>query len=65
MMNSDKKTKDTYKLGDRFLKTANFQSHIRKFADKKTAYNEVRLYLIINILIIINYNISKILITKF
>jgi hypothetical protein len=26
------------------LKTANFQSHIREFADKKTAYNEVCLY---------------------
>ncbi len=38
-----KKTKDAYKLWYRFLKKAYFQSHIRKIADKKTAYNKFRL----------------------
>jgi len=40
-----KKTNDHCKLEDRFQKKAIFQSHIRKFPDKKTAYNEGRLYL--------------------
>jgi len=39
-----KKTNDHCKLEDRFQKKAIFQSHIRKFEDKKTAYNEVCLY---------------------
>ncbi len=34
----------TAKIEDRFLKKAIFQSHIREIADKKTAYNEGRLY---------------------
>jgi len=45
-MNSHiKKTNEHCKLEDRFQKKAIFQSHICKFADKKTAYNEGRLYL--------------------
>ncbi len=40
-----KKTYDHCKLEDRFQKKAIFQSNIRKFADKKTAYNEGRLYM--------------------
>ncbi len=39
-----KKTKDYHKLEDRFQKKAIFQLHICKIADKKTAYNEGRLY---------------------
>jgi hypothetical protein len=39
-----KKTKVDCKLEDRFYKKHHSQSHIREFADKKTAYNEVRLY---------------------
>jgi hypothetical protein len=39
-----KKTMDAYKLRDRFLKKAYFQSHILKITDKKTSYSEVRLY---------------------
>jgi hypothetical protein len=39
-----KKPKDTHKLGERFLKKANFKSHICEIADKKTTYNEGRLY---------------------
>jgi hypothetical protein len=41
---ANKKTTDDYKIGERYLKKANFNTHIRKIADKKTAYNEVRLY---------------------
>jgi len=33
------------KLEERFQKKAIFQLHIREIADKKTAYNEGRLYL--------------------
>ncbi len=44
-----KKTKDAYKLGDMFLKKAYFQSHLCKIADKKPAYNEVCLYVIVSI----------------
>ncbi len=40
-----KKTSNHCKLEDRFQKKAIFQSHIRKFADKKTAYNVDRLYI--------------------
>jgi len=39
-----KKTNDHCKLEERFQKKAIFQSHIWEFADKKTAYNEGRLY---------------------
>jgi len=39
-----KKIYNHCKLEDRFQKKAIFQSHICKFADKKTAYNEGRLY---------------------
>jgi len=35
-----KKTKDYCKLEDRFQKKVISGSHIRKIADKKTAYNE-------------------------
>jgi hypothetical protein len=31
-----KKTKDTFKLGDRFLKKAYFQLYVREIADKRT-----------------------------
>ncbi len=31
------KTKDTYKLGDRFLQKGNFQAHIHEMANKKSA----------------------------
>jgi len=40
-----KKTNDHCKLEDRFQKKAIFHSHTREFADKKTAYNEGRLYI--------------------
>jgi hypothetical protein len=40
-----KKTKDDYKLKDRFYKKDDFQSHTHEFADKKTACNEVCLYI--------------------
>ena len=39
-----KKPNDHRKLEDRFQKKAIFQFHIRKFADKNTAYNEDHLY---------------------
>jgi len=39
-----KKTKDDCKLEDWFQKKAISGSHIRKIADKKTAYNEGHLY---------------------
>jgi len=39
-----KKTNNHCKLEDKFQKKAIFQLHIREFADKKTAYNEDRLY---------------------
>jgi len=35
-----KKTNDHCKLEDRFQKKAIFQSHMREFANKKTAYNK-------------------------
>jgi hypothetical protein len=38
-----KKIYNQCKLEDKFQKKAIFQSHISKFADKKTAYNEGRL----------------------
>jgi len=41
-----KKTKDHCKLEDTFQKKGHFQSHILKFADKKTACNEGRLYFV-------------------
>jgi len=41
-----KKTKDYWKSEERFQKKAIFQLHIRKIVDKKTAYNEGRLYLV-------------------
>jgi hypothetical protein len=40
-----KKIYNHCKLEDSFQKKAIFQSHIGKFADKKTAFNEGRLYL--------------------
>ncbi len=40
-----KKTNNHCKLEERFQKNAIIQSHICKFADKKTAYNEGHLYL--------------------
>ncbi len=52
-----KKTKDTYKLGDRFLKN-NFQLHLREFADKKTTYNEVRLNSVATVIFIAMYLIE-------
>jgi hypothetical protein len=39
-----KKTKDDCKLEDRFQKKAISGLHICEIADKKTAYNEGRLY---------------------
>ena len=42
---ADKKTRDDCKLEDRSRKMTNSQSHIREIADKKTTYNEGRLYL--------------------
>jgi len=42
-----KKTYDHYKLEDTIHKKAIFQSHILEFADKKTAYNEGRLHLLL------------------
>ncbi len=45
-----KKTINHCKLEDRFQKKAIFQLHTCKFADKKTAYNEGRLYFQIAIL---------------
>jgi len=39
-----KKTKDHCKLEDRFQKQTICGSHICKIADKKTAYNQGRLY---------------------
>ncbi len=39
-----KKTKDDCKLDDRFQKKAISGLHIREIADKKTAYDEGRLY---------------------
>jgi hypothetical protein len=41
-----KKTRDDYKLEDRFQKKAISGLHIHETADKKTTYNEGRLYLI-------------------
>jgi len=49
-----KKTKDDCKLEDRFQKKAISGSHIRKIADKKTAYNEGRLYCL-NMALIMTY----------
>ncbi len=40
-----KKTKYTHKLVDRFLKKANFQSHICEITNKKTAYDKGRQYI--------------------
>ena len=40
-----KKTKDDYKLANRFQKMANSQSHVREFKEKKTAYNEGQVYI--------------------
>jgi len=41
-----KKTKDYYKLEDRFQKKGRIsQSNICEIEDKKTAYNEGRLYM--------------------
>ncbi len=42
-----KNTKDDCKLEDRFQKKAISGSHIHEIADKKTAYNEGRLYLFV------------------
>jgi len=42
-----KKTNDHCKLEDRFLKKAILQLHMLEFADKKTAYNEGRLYFVL------------------
>ncbi len=44
-----KKIYNHCKLEDRFQKKAIFQSNIRKFADKKTAYNEGRLYTMLSV----------------
>ncbi len=41
-----KKTNDDHKLMKGSLKKDDSQSNIREFADKKTAYNEVHLYLL-------------------
>ncbi len=42
-----KKTKDNCKLEDRSQKKAISGSHLLEIADKKTAYNEGRLYLLL------------------
>jgi len=44
-----KKIYNHCKLEDRFQKKAIFQSHIRKFANKKTACNEGLLYTMLSV----------------
>ncbi len=41
------KTKDDFELEDIFFKKGDSQLHIREFLNKKTVYNEVRLYIFV------------------